>query len=337
MNILATGAAGYIGSHTCVELLANGYSVIAVDNLANSSEESLKRVREITGKPLAFYKIDILDSEGLKTIFKKHDIDAVIHFAGLKAVGESVQHPLQYYKNNVSGTLELCRIMQEFSVKNIVFSSSATVYGTPEKVPITEDCKTAPINPYGRTKLIIEDILKDIHISDNEWQVGILRYFNPVGAHKSGSIGEAPNGIPNNLFPYIAQVAAGKRKELKIFGSDYSTKDGTGVRDYIHVTDLARGHLKTLGKLRDMPGVVTYNLGTGRGYSVLEAVSAFSRACNKDIKFRKVPRRAGDVAVCFADPASANTELNWKAEKDLQAMCEDTWRWQQQNPNGYTS
>ena len=335
MKILTTGGAGYIGSHTCVELLQAGYEVAVVDNLSNSKEESLRRVQGITGRPLTFYRVDLLDKPALTSVFRNHSFDAVIHFAGLKAVGESTQIPLRYYHNNITGTLNLCEVMKEFGVKTIVFSSSATVYGNPHKVPITEDFPLATTNPYGRTKLMIEEILRDLQAAEPGWQIALLRYFNPVGAHESGQIGEDPNDIPNNLFPYIAQVAVGKLKELSVFGNDYPTPDGTGVRDYIHVVDLSRGHLKALEKLRTQPGLVTYNLGTGQGYSVLEAVAAFSRACGKPIPYKIVDRRPGDVASCYADPSLAQRELGWQADKSLTEMCADTWRWQVNNPSGY--
>lgn len=335
MQILVTGGAGYIGSHTCVELLNSNYAVIVIDNLVNSYEESLTRVEKITGKKPIFYKVDVLDEEALKGVFKKNSIDAVIHFAGLKAVGESVSIPLRYYHNNVTGTLTLCKVMQEYQVKNIVFSSSATVYGDPETVPITEDFPVGATNPYGRTKLMIEEILQDLYAADNEWNIVLLRYFNPAGAHESGQIGEDPNGIPNNLLPYISQVAIGKLPELFVFGNDYPTPDGTGVRDYIHVVDLAVGHLKALEKLKSNPGAVTYNLGTGRGYSVLEAISAFEKASNKEVAYKVVERRVGDIATCYADPAFAKQELHWSAEIGLDQMCIDAWRWQSRNPNGY--
>jgi UDP-glucose 4-epimerase len=335
MKILATGGAGYIGSHTCLELLQAGHEVVVVDNLCNSKMESLKRVQRIAGRSLSFHRVDLLDKAALASVFRSHAIDAVIHFAGLKAVGESVRIPLRYYHNNITGTLILCEVMQESGVKTIVFSSSATVYGHPTQVPITEDFPTSPTNPYGRTKLMIEGILRDVHAADSGWQVSLLRYFNPVGAHESGQIGEDPNGIPNNLFPFITQVAVGKLKELEVFGNDYPTPDGTGVRDYIHVTDLARGHLRALEKLKASPGIVTYNLGTGRGYSVLDVVGAFSKACGKAIPYKMSGRRPGDVAVCYADPSLAQRELGWRAERDLAAMCLDAWRWQSGNPMGY--
>ncbi len=336
MKILTTGGAGFIGSHTCLELLQHGFDVVVVDNLLNSKEESLKRVQTLAGQSLCFYKVDLLDRPALAAIFREHKIDAVIHFAGLKAVGESTRIPLQYYHNNLTGTLVLCEVMKKAGVQSLVFSSSATVYGNPDKVPIPEDAPLSATNPYGRTKLVIEHILRDLHASDPVWQIAILRYFNPVGAHASGQIGEDPNGIPNNLFPYIGQVAIGKQKELRIFGNDYPTKDGTGVRDYIHVVDLARGHLSALARLETQPGLVTYNLGTGRGYSVMEAMTAFEKACGRPIPYHVTARRPGDIAACYADPSRAHRELNWKVEKGLDAMCADAWRWQVNNPNGYT-
>lgn len=335
MKILVTGGAGYIGSHTCIELLEAGHEVVVVDNLMNSKEESLKRVQEITGKPLIFNRVDLLDRHALMDIFTRHHIDAVIHFAGLKAVGESVQTPLKYYHNNITGTLILCEVMAEHSVKNIVFSSSATVYGDPAAVPIREDFPLGPTNPYGWTKLMIEEILKDLFVSDPSWNIALLRYFNPIGAHESGRIGEDPDGIPNNLVPYISQVAVGRLQELKVFGDDYPTPDGTGLRDYIHVVDLAQGHLYALDRLLAGSGVITYNLGTGRGYSVLEIVSAFEKACSKKIRFQIVGRRDGDIAVCYADPSKANRELGWAAKRGIDEMCIDTWRWQSNNPHGY--
>ena len=335
MKILVTGGAGYIGSHACVELLNAGYEVVVVDNLSNSKEEALERVQEITGKSLKFYKADLLDAEALDTIFKQESIDAVMHFAGLKAVGESVSIPLHYYHNKITGTLLLCKAMQKYGVKNMVFSSSATVYGDPSRVPITEDFPLSATNPYGQTKLMIEQILRDLYKSDNSFNIAILRYFNPVGAHKSGLIGEDPKGIPNNLVPYITQVAAGKLDELKVFGNDYPTPDGTGVRDYIHVVDLVLGHLKALDKLMTNPGVVTYNLGTGKGYSVLEMVNAFRKVTGKPIPYKIVDRRPGDIASCYADPSKANKELGWRATRGLEEMCQDAWRWQSNNPNGY--
>jgi UDP-glucose 4-epimerase len=335
VKILTTGGAGYIGSHTCLELLQAGYDLVVVDNLSNSNMESLKRVQRIAGRSLCFYRVDLLDKAALASVFRSHEIDVVIHFAGLKAVGESTQIPLRYYHNNITGSLILCEVMKEFGVQTIVFSSSATVYGNPQKVPITEDFPLSATNPYGRTKLVIEEILRDVQTAEFGWQIAILRYFNPVGAHESGYIGEDPNGIPNNLFPYIAQVAVGKLKELAVFGNDYPTPDGTGVRDYIHVVDLARGHLRALEKLRTKPGLVIYNLGTGRGYSVLEAVSAFSKACGKPIPYKIEGRRPGDVASSYADPSLAHRELGWMATKSLAEMCADAWRWQATNPSGY--
>ena len=335
MRILVTGGAGYIGSHTCVELLNAGHDLVVVDNLVNSNAESLRRVQELTGRSLDFHRVDLLDRPALEAVFDQAPIDAVIHFAALKAVGESVRMPLAYYHNNVTGTLILCQVMQQFGVKTIVFSSSATVYGLPERVPITEAMPLAATNPYGRTKLMIEEILRDVAVADPEWRVALLRYFNPVGAHPSGRIGEDPRGTPNNLVPYIAQVAVGKLPELLVYGDDYPTPDGTGVRDYIHVVDLAVGHLKALERLRASPGVLTYNLGTGRGYSVLEALAAFERAYGRQLPYRVVGRRAGDVAESYADPTLANRELGWAARRSLDEMCADTWRWQSQNPNGY--
>ena len=335
MKILVTGGAGYIGSHTCVELLKNGHEVVVVDNLSNSKKTSLDRIRELTGKSPVFFQVDLRDKASLNEVFASVSVDAVIHFAGLKAVGESVEIPLSYYQNNITGTLNLCEVMAEFNVKNLVFSSSATVYGDPHKVPIMEDFPTFATNPYGRSKLMIEEILQDLYISDKEWNIARLRYFNPVGAHESGRMGEDPNGIPNNLMPYVSQVAVGKLPVLRVFGNDYPTPDGTGVRDYIHVTDLALGHLKALEKLNENPGIITYNLGTGQGYSVLEMVAAFEKACGNKIAYEIVDRRPGDIAACYADPASAEKELGWKAEKGIKEMCEDTWKWQSQNPEGY--
>ena len=335
MKILVTGGAGYIGSHTCLELLQAGYEVVVVDNLSNSKEESLKRVQELAGKTLEFHKVDLLDKEALKAVFDSASIEAVVHFAGLKAVGESVTIPLHYYHNNVTGTLVLCEVMERHGVKNIVFSSSATVYGDPHTVPITEAFPLSPTNPYGRTKWMIEEILRDLHRTDEVWNIALLRYFNPVGAHPSGRIGEDPNGIPNNLLPYIAQVAVGKLSALPVFGNDYPTPDGTGVRDYIHVVDLSVGHLAALLKLTSNPGVVTYNLGTGRGYSVLEMVSAFEKASGKKIAYNIEGRRAGDIASCYADPSMAKKELDWSADRGIDEMCADSWHWQSSNPNGY--
>jgi UDP-glucose 4-epimerase len=335
MAILVTGGAGYIGSHTCVELLNAGNEVIVVDNFSNSKPESLKRVKEITGKEFSFYEVDLLDRQALAKVFEENEIDAVIHFAGLKAVGESVSIPLHYYHNNITGTLMLCQVMQEFNVKNLVFSSSATVYGMPEKMPISEDFPLSTTNPYGSTKLMIEQILKDLYVADNSWSIALLRYFNPIGAHESGRIGEDPNGIPNNLMPYITQVSVGKLKELQVFGNDYSTVDGTGVRDYIHVVDLAVGHLKALEKVLETNGVEAYNLGTGTGYSVLQLVSAFEKASGNKVPYKIVERRPGDVAVCYADPAKASIELGWEAKRGIEEMCLDSWRWQEKNPQGY--
>lgn len=335
MAILVTGGAGYIGSHTCVELLNNNFDVVVVDNLSNSSFESLKRVKEITGKELIFYELDIQDKVGLDVIFSENHIDAVIHFAGLKAVGESVEIPLHYYHNNLTGTFVLCETMQKYDVKKIVFSSSATVYGHPETVPISESFSLNAINPYGRTKLMIEEILRDLYISDNDWSVAILRYFNPIGAHKSGQIGEDPKGIPNNLMPYITQVAVGKLNELSIFGNDYSTVDGTGVRDFIHVVDLAEGHIKALEKVLFTKGIEAYNLGTGKGYSVLEMISAFEKVTNRKIPYKFVNRRIGDIGICFADPTKAKNELGWLAKRNLEEMCSDSWNWQYNNLNGF--
>lgn len=335
MAILVTGGAGYIGSHTVLELLELGNEVIIVDNLSNSNKESLKRVESITGKKPVFYELDLLNKSGLDEVFNSHSIDSVIHFAGYKAVGESVQKPMMYYQNNIDSTLVLCEIMNKHGVKNLVFSSSATVYGDPETVPITEHSPLSATNPYGRTKLFIEYILKDLHTSDNSWNIALLRYFNPVGAHKSGLIGEDPNDIPNNLMPYVSQVAVGKLKELSVFGDDYSTPDGTGVRDYIHVVDLAIGHLKAIEKLRSNPGLVIYNLGTGKGTSVLDMIKAFEKASDKKVAYKIAPRRPGDIATCYADPEKAESELGWNAERGIQEMCEDAWKWQSKNPNGY--
>ncbi len=334
-KILVTGGAGYIGSHTCLILLEAGYDVIVVDNLVNSKEESLKRVQQIAGKALEFHKVDLLDRDALSRVFEGTAVDAVIHFAGLKAVGESVSMPLRYYRNNVTGTLHLCETMREHGVSKIVFSSSATVYGDPHTVPIMEDFPLAPANPYGRSKLMIEEILCDIYAAGEEWGVSLLRYFNPVGAHPSGLIGEDPNGIPNNLFPYITQVAVGKREALSVFGNDYPTADGTGVRDYIHVMDLAEGHLKALEKIVSGSGIVTCNLGTGRGYSVLEVVEEFGRVSGRRIPYDIVPRRPGDIAVCYADCSKAKDEMGWSAKRSMDEMCADAWRWQSRNPDGY--
>ena len=335
MKILVTGGVGYIGSHTCVELLNAGYEIVVVDNLSNSKEESLRRVQQLTGKTLIFHQVDLLDHQALDGVFASYPIGAVIHFAGLKAVGESVSIPLRYYHNNITGTLILCEVMKAHGVCNIVFSSSATVYGNPQSMPIFEDFPLSATNPYGRSKLIIEDILRDLSIAENSMNIAILRYFNPVGAHISGRIGEDPNGIPNNLVPYIAQVAVGKLPYLRVFGNDYPTPDGTGIRDYIHVVDLALGHLKALDKLASNPGVVTYNLGTGRGTSVMEMLAAFERAAGKHISYQVVARRPGDVPTSYADPSKAERELGWKAVRGIDEMCVDTWRWQSLNPQGY--
>lgn len=335
MNVLVTGGAGYIGSHTVLELLNDGHEVIVIDNLSNSSKEALRRVKDITGKDLTLYKEDLLNKVQVDKIFSDHDIDSVIHFAGFKAVGESVAKPLMYYENNITGTINLCKVMKKHGVKKIVFSSSATVYGDPQNVPITEDSPLSATNPYGRTKLFIEYILKDLHIADDSWNIALLRYFNPIGAHKSGLIGEDPNDIPNNLMPYISQVAVGKLNELAVFGDDYPTHDGTGVRDYIHVVDLAIGHLKALDKLNSDPGLVVYNLGTGKGSSVLDMVKAFEEASGKKIPYKIAPRRPGDIAECYADPTKAENELGWKTTRGIKEMCEDTWRWQSNNPDGY--
>lgn len=335
LAILVTGGAGYIGSHTCVELLNEGYEIVIVDNLSNSHLVSLERVKQITGKSIKFYQVDLLNQNELESVFLENDIEAVIHFAGLKAVGDSVSVPLHYYQNNVTGTIILCDTMKKFNVKNIVFSSSATVYGDPIIVPIVEDFLLKPINPYGRTKLMIEEILRDLHFSDKEWSISLLRYFNPIGAHKSGLIGEDPNGVPNNLMPYISQVAVGKLSHLEVFGDKYPTQDGTGVRDYIHVVDLAKGHLRTLEKTLNTKGVEAYNLGTGTGYSVLELVAAFESATGVHIPYKIGKSRQGDIAICYADPTKAKKELGWAAEKGIKEMCADTWRWQSQNPDGY--
>ena len=337
MAILVTGGAGYIGSHTVVELQNAGYDVVVLDNLSNASEKSLKRVEKITGKPVTFYKADILDREALNEIFEKEEIDSCIHFAGLKAVGESVAKPWEYYENNIAGTLTLVDVMRKHGVKNIIFSSSATVYGDPAFVPITEECpKGQCTNPYGWTKSMLEQILSDIQKADPEWNVVLLRYFNPIGAHKSGTIGENPNGIPNNLMPYITQVAVGKLKELGVFGNDYDTPDGTGVRDYIHVVDLAIGHVKAIAKIKENPGLKIYNLGTGKGYSVLDIVKNFESATGIKIPYEIKPRRAGDIATNYADASLAKKELGWVAERDIKEMCEDSWRWQSMNPNGFS-
>ncbi len=335
MKILVTGGAGFIASHTNVELLNAGYEVVIVDNLINSSRKSIDRVEELTGKKITFYEEDLLNEKALDDIFDKEKIDSVIHFAALKAVGESCEIPLRYFDNNLTGTLNLLKVMEKHNVKSLVFSSSATVYGKPKTVPIKEDFPLSVSNPYGRTKLITEDMLRDIYKSDNEWNIAILRYFNPIGAHESGRIGENPNGIPNNLLPYIAKVAAGQLECVNVFGDDYDTPDGTGVRDYIHISDLAEGHIKALQKLSEHPGLVTYNLGTGVGYSVLEIIKSFEKACGKKIPYKIAPRRAGDIDMCYADPLKAKEELGWEAAMGIDKMCEDAWRWQVQNPNGY--
>jgi len=335
MNVLVTGGAGYIGSHTCLELLLAGHEVVVVDNLSNSKFEALRRVQELAGRTLQFHQADILDRTALNQILRGTAVDAVVHFAGLKAVGESVAQPLRYYENNVAGTVVLCEAMEEHGVRNMVFSSSAAVYGEPSRVPITEDQALRPESPYGRTKWMIEEILHDLHGADTRWNVALLRYFNPVGAHESGCIGEDPLGVPTNLFPILGRVAGGTLPRLEVFGDDYRTRDGTGVRDYIHVVDLARGHLKALARLQANPGVVVYNLGTGRGTSVLEAIAAFEQASGRSIPYSIVPRRPGDVAECYTDPGKARGELGWRAEKGLAEMCADAWRWQRGNPRGY--
>lgn len=336
MTILVTGGAGYIASHTNVELLNEGYDVIVMDNLSNSSRESIRRVEELTGKQIRFYETDMRDAEGLRRIFQENSIDVIIHFAGLKAVGESCEKPFEYYDNNITGTLNIIRMMKEYNVKKLVFSSSATVYGDPETVPITEESRVGGVtNPYGRTKFMLEEIFSDIQKADPEFDIALLRYFNPIGAHESGRIGEAPNGIPNNLLPYVAKVAAGVLEKVHVFGNDYPTPDGTGVRDYIHVVDLARGHVCAVKKLMEHPGLVVYNLGTGIGYSVLEVIRNFEKACGKEIPYVIDPRRPGDIAVCYADPSKAERELSWKAQYGIDRMCEDTWRWQSRNPGGY--
>ncbi len=336
MSILVAGGAGYIGSHTCVELLNAGYEVVVVDNLYNSSEEAVKRVENITKKAVKFYEVDLLDKDKLSHVFDQEKIESVINFAGLKAVGESVHKPLEYYHNNITGTLNLCDVMRNHGIKNIIFSSSATVYGDPAFVPITEECPKGQItNPYGQTKGMLEQILTDLHVADPEWNVVLLRYFNPIGAHESGLIGEDPKGIPNNLVPYIAQVAIGKLEKLGVFGDDYPTHDGTGVRDYIHVVDLAVGHVKALKKLAPGSGVNIYNLGTGNGYSVLDVLHAYEKACGKALPYEIKPRRPGDIATCYCDASKAKNELGWVAEKGIEEMCADSWKWQSMNPDGY--
>ncbi len=335
MAILITGGAGYIGSHTCVQLLEAGYEIVVVDNLSNSSFESLNRVKKLSGKNFTFVQADIRDVAAMRDLFKVHSIRAVIHFAGLKAVGESVEKPQLYYDNNVVGSLNLFAIMYEFGIKTIVFSSSATVYGDPASMPIKEDFPLSATNPYGRTKLMLEDILRDLHAADNSWRIGLLRYFNPIGAHHSGTIGEDPNGIPNNLLPYVSQVAVGRLAKLRIFGNDYATHDGTGVRDYIHVMDLADGHVKALAYLLSNEALITVNLGTGVGYSVLDVVSAFTKVSGKAVPYEFLPRRAGDVAINYADASKALSLLGWQAMRNLEQMCADTWKWQSLNPEGY--
>lgn len=336
MKILVTGGAGYIGSHTCVELLNEGYEVVIVDNLYNSNQKAVDRIEQITQKKVTFYQNDILDREALDQIFTKENVDAVIHFAGLKAVGESVRKPIEYYTNNIQGTLILTDVMRKHKVKNIIFSSSATVYGNPAMIPITEECpKGVCTNPYGWTKWMLEQILTDIHTADPEWNVMLLRYFNPIGAHESGLIGEDPKGIPNNLLPYVAQVAIGKLECVGVFGDDYDTPDGTGVRDYIHVVDLAKGHVKALNKIKEKAGVKVYNLGTGNGYSVLDVIHAFEKACGHEIPYQIKPRREGDIATCYSKCDLAKEELGWQAQYNLDDMCASSWKWQTMNPNGY--
>jgi UDP-glucose 4-epimerase len=335
MNILVTGGAGFIGSHTILELLNAGHDVVVMDNLSNSKMDSLERVKELTGRSVTFEKVDLLDVEGMDSLFGSNDVDAVIHFAGLKAVGESVEKPLYYYENNVTGTVNLCKVMNKHGVKRMVFSSSATVYGNPAESPLTETSELSATNPYGQTKLTIEYIFQDLCVSDPEWKVSLLRYFNPVGAHESGKIGEDPTGIPNNLMPYVTQVAVGKRKRLSVFGSDYPTHDGTGVRDYIHVTDLAKGHLKALENLENESGAEAYNLGTGRGSSVLDVIKTFEQVTGKKVPYELTDRRPGDAAICYADASKAKKRLGWETEKDLEDMCRDAWNWQVNNPDGY--
>jgi UDP-glucose 4-epimerase len=335
MRILVTGGAGFIGSHTTVELLKAGHDVVVVDNYSNSKPEAVRRTQELAGRPLAFHRVDLLDRSALEEVFRRHPVEAVIHFAAFKAVGESVAHPLKYYHNNVTGTLILCETMIAHGVKTMVFSSSATVYGDPASVPVTEQAPLAGVTPYGQTKLVMEQVFRDLYRSDDSWNIALLRYFNPVGAHESGRIGEDPNGIPTNLFPYITQVAVGKLPFVRVFGADYPTPDGTGVRDYIHVVDLAIGHLRALEKLGGATGCTAYNLGTGRGSSVLEVLRGFEKACGRSIPYQILPRRPGDAASCYCDPSLAERELGWKAERDLDAMCRDAWRWQSQNPQGY--
>jgi len=335
MAVLVTGGAGYIGSHTCVELLNKGYEIIVIDNFCNSNPEALKRVSEITGKSFIYYNVDLLNKSDLEDVFIKHKIESVIHFAGLKAVGESTIYPIEYYHNNVTGTLILCELMNKYEVKKLVFSSSATVYGSTDQVPISEEAHIGAVNPYGRTKQMIEEILRDLFHSDHSWSIALLRYFNPIGAHESGLIGEDPKGIPNNLMPYISQVAVGKLQSLSVFGNDYPTIDGTGIRDYIHVVDLAIGHIRALEKVLNKNGVDTFNLGTGRGYSVLEMIRAFEKATDQNISYVIKERRTGDTAICYADITKAKNELGWQASRNIEKMCEDTWRWQKNNPSGY--
>jgi len=336
MNILVTGGAGFIGSHTVIELFKAGHQVVVIDNLCNSCGKSLERVEQISGRNVPFYKVDIRDREGLDKVLAENKVDCCIHFAGLKAVGESVSKPFEYYQNNISGTLVLIDALRSHGCKNIIFSSSATVYGNPERIPITEDCpKGHCTNPYGQTKSMLEEIFIDIQKADPEWNVVLLRYFNPIGAHKSGLIGEDPNGIPNNLMPYITQVAVGKRAELGVFGDDYPTHDGTGVRDYIHVVDLANGHVKAIEAVQRGCGLAIYNLGTGHGYSVLDVVNAFEKANGVKVPYSIKPRRPGDIATCYSDPSKAERELGWKAQFGIEEMCRDSWRWQKNNPNGF--
>ena len=336
MRILVTGGAGYIGSHTCIELIKAGHAVVVVDNLLNASLESLKRLEKLADSNIPFHKVDVRDKVALTKVFEQYLFDGVIHFAGLKAVGESVERPIEYYDTNVGGTLILADVMREFDCKTVIFSSSATVYGDPHTVPVKEGFPLSVTNPYARSKLMVEEFLQDVFVADDSWRIALLRYFNPAGAHKSGLIGEDPNDIPNNLIPYISQVAVGKLEKLSIFGGDYATPDGTGVRDYIHVVDLAKGHAKALQVLKNKPQVLTVNLGTGKGYSVLDMVKAFEKASGKTIPYQIVDRRPGDIAICYADPAYAKEKLGWSAEHELEEMCEDTWRWQSTNPDGYS-
>jgi UDP-glucose 4-epimerase len=336
MKILVTGGAGYIGSHTCIELIKVGYEVVVVDNLCNSSLESLKRVEKLANSNIPFYEVDIRDKASLTEVFQQHSIQKVIHFAGLKAVGESIEKSIEYYDNNVTGSFILFEVMRKFNCNTIVFSSSASVYGNPHTVPIKENFPLSATNPYARFKLMVEDFLRDVYAADDSWHIALLRYFNPVGAHKSGLIGEDPNDIPNNLIPYISQVAVGKLEKLSVFGGDYNTPDGTGVRDYVHVVDLAKGHVKALQALKNKPQVLTVNLGTGNGYSVLDMIKAFEKASGKSVPYQVVNRRPGDIAACYTDPVYAAEILGWHAESELDEMCEDAWRWQSQNPEGYS-